>query len=117
MALWRWPRRDDPAAGVERRILPRYLGSRVISCQVIALPGKVPVQVKLRDISSAGIGLLSREPLALGSFLIVELQGAKKFSLRLRAHVVHATPQPDGFWVLGCLLERALRHEELEAML
>ena len=107
----------NPRTPAERRIAPRYSGSQVTSCQIIALPSKVPVQVKLRDISSGGLGLLARESLAKGTFLAVDLLGTKDFHLRLRAQVVHATPQSNGLWVLGCVLERELGREELEAML
>lgn len=119
MALWKWPRwRASPVASpAERRAATRYPGSRITSSRIIALPSNIPIRAKLRDISSSGLGLLVFGPLTKGTFLVVDLQGAGKFFLRIRAHVVHATPHSEGIWVLGCVLERELRQEELEALL
>jgi hypothetical protein len=118
MAFWKWPRRRVAAASTptERRSAPRY-ATQVTACQIITLPSNVPIPVVLRDISLAGLGLASSQPLAKGTFLAVELRGTRSSVFRVRAQVVHATLQADGQWIVGCLLDRPLRSEELEAML
>jgi hypothetical protein len=120
MGLWWWQPRaaSDPSAScADRRTSPRKPGSRVLACQVIMLPGNRPIQVAIRDISAAGLGLRSELPIPPGIFLVVQLQGSSGVKRSFRARVAHCTPQDAGQWILGCVLERELTSQELEEFL
>lgn len=76
----------------------------------------LPVQV--RDISITGLGLLSRVPVAPGTFLSLELQSMLDGTTRrLRARVVQIARQKNGSWLLGCALTDELASEELQGLL
>ncbi|MBY0524868.1 MAG: PilZ domain-containing protein [Gemmataceae bacterium] len=83
---------------------------------MLTLPANVSIAVPLRDISSHGIGLISDEALQPGAFLRVHLDGSAGFSRTLRAQVIHATPQRDDTWILGCVLVDKLRPHEMELL-
>lgn len=74
--------------------------------------------VHVRDISTGGIGLVSRAPVPPGTFFAIELQNTNGgASVRLRARIIHATKQDDRSWVLGCLFTRELSPDELTTLL
>jgi hypothetical protein len=50
-----------------------------------------------------------------GTALIVELR--PRALRRLEVHVIHATPDADGYWTIGCMFARALSQQELQAFL
>lgn len=86
--------------------------------QPISLREIAALPVQVRDISVTGIGLMSRTPVPPATFLFVELQSMIDGSTRrLRARVVHATRQSNGWWILGCLLTTPLAPEELLGLL
>jgi hypothetical protein len=120
MALWSWrlrPGKVREASPAERRATPRYVAGRVTGCHVIALPANVPVAVTLRDLSVAGLGLTSDVYVGKGTFLVVRLAGANQVCCTRRARVVHASVQPDGKWLLGCVLTEELSPAALHALM
>jgi hypothetical protein len=69
-------------------------------------------------ISSTGVGFILHRRFDPGTLLTIELQRPKRDSWRsLSARVMHATPQPDGNWMLGCTLGAALSEGELHGWL
>ena len=70
---------------------------------------------KVRDISIAGIGLRMSRRFEPGTALIVELR--PRALRRLEVHVIHATPDADGHWTIGCMFDRALSQQELQTFL
>jgi hypothetical protein len=70
---------------------------------------------KVRDISITGIGLSMSRRFEPGTALIVELR--PRALRRLEVHVIHATPDADGHWTIGCMFDRALSQQELQTFL
>ena len=106
------------SAGAERRRAVRHPCKFRTTCQPIALLESLSLPVFVRDISTSGIGLVSRAPVAPGKFFAIELQNnAGGESVRLRAKIVHATRQDERSWLLGCMFTRELSAEELTALL
>jgi hypothetical protein len=78
-----------------------------------------------QDLSASGIGFILHRRFDPGTLLTIELERPKRDSRRsespvatwgqLPARVLHATPQPDGYWRLGCALVQALSEEELRS--
>ena len=82
----------------ERRSLPRRR-CRASSCRVL---GGLPLQVTVRDITSAGIGLVCHGPVQPGEVLALHLSGrGVRLAVALRVRVVHASELPDGQWLVG----------------
>jgi hypothetical protein len=78
-----------------------------------------------QDLSAGGIGFLLHRRFDLDTLLTIELQRPRRDFRhsessvatwgRLSARVLHAIPQPDGHWRLGCALVHALSEEELRS--
>jgi hypothetical protein len=52
-----------------------------------------------------------------GSVLIIELPAKPQETRPLTARVVHATPEANGRWIIGCAFTRPVSQEELRAFL
>jgi len=78
-----------------------------------------------QDLSAGGIGFLLHRRFDLDTLLTIELQRPRREFRhseppvatwgRLSARVLHAIPQPDGHWRLGCAWVKALSEEELQS--
>jgi hypothetical protein len=89
----------------ERRNLPRRR-CRASSCRVL---GGLPLQVTVRDITPAGIGLVCDGPVQPGAVLDLHLSGrGVRLAVALRVQVVHATEMSDGQWLVGGAFEPPL---------
>jgi len=100
-----------------RALGPNRPAGRVAACHIIALPKHLPLPVSIHDLSAKSLGLVSDVAIENGSFLAVTLEGTRGFRRFVRACVVHATPRPDGDWVLNCEFVHHLTSEELTAFL
>jgi hypothetical protein len=67
----------------------------------------------VRDVSPAGIRLTMIQRVEPGAVLIVELSAEANEVLRLPVRAVHATPEANGHWLIGCELGRELSPQEL----
>lgn len=72
----------------------------------------------VRDISTAGIGLVIPQRFEPDTTLTVEVESRHSDESRaVQVRVVHAAPQPGGGWLLGCAFARELTGPELAALL
>jgi hypothetical protein len=71
----------------------------------------------VRDVSPAGIGLIVGQHVEPGTELILELFSETNETVQLPVRVIHATPEANGQWVIGCQLARALRPHEMSIFL
>lgn len=70
--------------------------------------------VKIRNVSTDGIGLTISQEVAPGMLMAINLVNpAKKFSKTMLARVVHVTPQPGGTFLMGGNFLTPLSYEEL----
>jgi hypothetical protein len=73
---------------------------------------------QIRDISRSGIGLYMQHHFELETVLTVELENsARKHFRTVQVRVVHATPQPGGFWLMGCAFSQEISEADLEGLL
>jgi hypothetical protein len=87
----------------ERRSSPRTRCDPPPLIQLIVRPNFTSLRALVHDASDRGLGLLLHRPLPPGSVLALRLrQGAHGVSCILSARVVHATPHPQGGWLIGC---------------
>src|SRR5262249_48166684 len=95
----------NSAARIECRVRPRHSCDLEASCQPAAArsdddlhwPGTI------RDISTAGVGLVLKRRFEPGAGVAIELPASGDCPEQtLLARVRHATRLPDGRWLLGC---------------
>src|SRR5262245_27321604 len=71
-------------------------------------------RVKVKNISTEGIGFLSPQYLQPGLLLALTLVNAgKKFNRTYLVRVVHGTAQPGGMFLIGGTFNNPLSYEEL----
>jgi hypothetical protein len=103
----------------ERRASVRFPENEEIWCQAKSASGRAKLDAawlgKVRDISTAGIGLSMSRRFEPGTALIVELR--PRMLRHLLVHVVHATPDAGGRWIIGCTFEYPLSQQELQTFL
>lgn len=70
--------------------------------------------VRLKNISTKGVGLITTQPLHAELLLAVKIVNpTKNFSKNVLARVTHVTPQPGGTYLVGAVLDVPLTYEEL----
>jgi hypothetical protein len=103
------PVRNRPET--ERRAWVRFPKDREVWCQPTS-PSDTAWLGRVRDVSTAGIGLSMTRRFEPGTALIVELP-----QRHLLAHVIHATREENGRWTIGCTFDSALSQQELQKFL
>jgi hypothetical protein len=99
--------------GQERRASIRFYSRQAISAVV-----NKSWTAKVRDVSTAGIGLILSQPIGVNLIGEVELSNEdQSLTYTLPIRVVHVTDQRNGTWLIGCVFGRPLREEELNALL
>jgi hypothetical protein len=73
-------------------------------------------EVWIHNLSKKGIGLNLDRPIDVQTPVVVHLKNSFT-SFRLGARVIHATPQADGTWRIGCELLDELTPEMLDDLL
>src|SRR5580704_10214466 len=90
----------------DRRTVQRH--SRSFPVTLIPVGGEA-VPAVLRDLSVRGLGLLSARPYRLSTLVCIRVPGADgSEASEFPAVVKWLTPDPDGGWVIGCMLIRTL---------
>ncbi len=111
---------DQEAARVEKRSSRRYSSEPQTTISLLVRPTFLSLNARVRDASTTGLGLILDRRLEKGTILHVQLPGQRHRRLSsalLSACVVHATPQADGTWLLGCKLSALLKEDELKTLL
>ena len=70
------------------------------------------------NLSRRGIGLNLNQALEAGTTLIIKLKSSvNNKAIKVPARVIHATPEADGTWRIGCELGEPLTAEMLDELL
>ncbi len=107
-------------ARIECRVRPRHACDLKASCQPVAARSHDDLHWAgtIRDISTAGIGLVLKRRFEPGAGLAIEVPPAEDgVEQTLLARVRHATRMPDGRWLLGCAFISELSDDELRTLL
>ena len=107
-------RRSNPAKG-DNRAAPRFPSQVKTFCQSIKGEDELLWSVRVEEMSSEGVKIISRRRFEPGTVLRIGLIHEKAGLLMARA--VHVTPAPEGGWAIGCSFPKKLRDEELRAWL
>jgi hypothetical protein len=104
-----------PAA--DRRATARVVSVEPVVAQLVPVPRVPPLQVRVKDVSPRGIGLVSSRPVERGTLLALEsLTGLAKGGRNLVARVAHVTPH-DGEYLIGCEFDETLSEDEVRSVL
>jgi HD-like signal output (HDOD) protein len=103
-------------AGAEKRRAPRIRKDNAI----VILPHvsgvlQAPVTVRLKDVSSKGIGFYHKEPIEKGSQFVVQLPQKQGKPVSLLYNVVRFQAERPGVFVIGAELVRILNPEQVTA--
>ncbi|MGH7169262.1 MAG: PilZ domain-containing protein [Gemmataceae bacterium] len=102
----------------ERRVSVRFESNTKGSCQTLSIRRESAWEATVRNISCEGIGLLLGRRFEPGALLAIELTESSEGQQRLLlARVAHATAQPDGKWLIGCILVNPLGEDEIPTLL
>lgn len=126
VAIWDWRRKTRPMArpgretkslDVERRGTVRFACNLKVTFRPIALLELTPVPARVRDVSTRGIGLISAIPMAMGTFIVIDLPNAQDSPpLRKAARIVRLVLAEGNRWLLGCAFTRELTTDEVKAL-
>jgi len=73
--------------------------------------------VRVRDLSTRGIGLLSWRRFENGTVILLQfLENYSSISPLMAAKVVQVTAQATGDWLIGCALARCLTEAEVKTL-
>src|SRR3954463_7799197 len=97
---------EGPSEG-ERRTAIRQLSTLRIACYPAGSGLLERRMVRVRNVSRTGMGLVVDRPWQQGLALILELP-AEDGVRSARARIVHATSQPGGTFLVGCVFDTPL---------
>ena len=102
----------------ERRTEARFRAAADKKACLVERPQFWSWSVTLRNLSANGIGLVARFPPRPGSIIAVDVPARRPSqSLTLVAQVAHATPLPNGEWLVGAALRVPLFRWQIAALL
>jgi hypothetical protein len=111
---------SDPA-------LPRRLDARTFArfeapsgtvCRLITTTGHETLLAGVKNVSCGGVRLLTDEPLARGTCLMVELRSRSALFVRLLlTHIIYVNQENDGRFTMGGEFLDPLSPEELQLFL
>jgi hypothetical protein len=106
-------RLDEPA---DRRATERFPVNANASCPFLAPVAEELGQVKIKDISMGGIGLVVSRRVEPGTLLAVTLANpARGFQKTVLVRVIHTAPQTGGYLVSGAF-STPLTYQELSTL-
>jgi len=107
----------DLPPDMERRVSIRHASDEEALCHLGGSPRYEAHWVRVRDVSTTGVGLLFSVPLPAGRRLSLEFPGAGPQVRRVvRARVMHCTAQGDETWLVGCRFDSPLADHELREL-
>jgi len=98
----------------DKRAAERFPVSANVTCSFASPVLEDFGPVKIKNISTHGVGMIVPQALAAGMLLAVKLVNpAKNFCKTVLVRVVHTTPQSGGMCLVGGDLDTPLTYEEL----
>jgi len=102
------------AEPLEKRQAERFPVSGDVRCTFASPVLEDFGAVRIKNISTSGVGFLTSQVLAAGMMLVIKLENtAKNYSKTTLVRVVHVTPQSAGSYLVGANLDAPLTYDEL----
>jgi len=100
----------------ERRTVTRHAGNTIDPVRLRLDEGE-PVPATVQDISIAGVGLVTRQHLDPGTWLVLETAKQLRISMpEIRAEVRHTRKWQEEEYLVGCCFDRYLTADDLMAL-
>ncbi len=107
-----------PTTRPQRRATVRYRCAPATLGRVFIAESYKSQDAWVLNLSVTGTGLLLDHAPEVGSWILIELDGATQdVPLELSAQVMHASRQHDGSYVVGCAFAQPLHADDLETLL
>jgi hypothetical protein len=107
----------EQLVGMQRRTAVRYRCALATVGRLELADGGI-LETWILNLSETGIGLNLPHPLEAGTPVVIHLRGpAAGATVALAARVVHATPEPDASFRIGCAFVERLKPDALAALL
>lgn len=101
----------------DRRAVERFPVNAQTACDFASPVLEDFGPVRIKNVSTDGIGLIVSQQLERGLLLTVGLANrSKSFAKMVLVRVMHSTPQPGGTYLVGGTFETPLTYDELCAM-
>ena len=113
--IWRRLRGDNDAenpSAADRRSNPRHAINTETICQLVNAHAAV-MSVRVRDVSRGGMRFMSAMKLEPGTLVKISMPPSSGIEAAVLACVIHATPQTDGTYAIGCAFSDELGDDQL----
>ena len=102
----------------DRRRTVRYMCAPATVGRLYVAEDREYQYVCVLNISEGGIGLVLEHPVAVGTWVIIQVRTIEtRVADDLPARVIHCTPQVSGEWLIGCEFAEPLTADALDAFL
>jgi hypothetical protein len=106
---------EPVSAPADRRTAPRFPSTSKLFCYPAGSGLLQRRAGRVRNVSKTGVGLLLDKCWQPGTVMMIELPGAEG-PRTVRGRVIHATSQPAGTFLVGCVLDQPMTDAELQAL-
>ena len=98
----------------DRRVSERFPVNAQTACDFLSPVLEDFGAVRIKNVSTEGIGLIVSQQMERGLLLAVSLANrSKSFAKTMLVRVMHCTPQPGGTYLVGGTFETPLTYDEL----
>jgi c-di-GMP-binding flagellar brake protein YcgR len=101
-----------PSSAENRRNAKRVNVRLTLSIYLLSVPGHPPLDVHTRNISTSGVGMVSRRPFRKGERIAIELYKVSKLEKLILAEATFSRYVRDGLYEVGCLFKEAISRDE-----
>lgn len=108
---------DLPASPLDRRATPRYQCTLAATCAGPPSAACSSCSAAVRDISAAGIGLVTSQRLPSGTVLTIELREQDQVILSRPLRIKHVRQEGPATWFLGGSFLTRLTKKEMKLFL
>ena len=101
-----------PTEVTNRRQSTRVRIRAHLNCFLLAVPGFPSIQIHTRNISTAGIGFVSRRPFRAGELVVIEMNLLPKNSKLILTEATFNSYVREGLYEVGCTFREAAPKNE-----
>jgi len=112
------PGAPRPPQTSERRAWVRYPPRRLqMLLHLFGVRPAEPRQVRVQDVSTQGVGLITDQSFAQGTILVLRFANTSLETKPLLVRVKHLRPLPNGEFQIGCTFVVPLREQQLAELI
>jgi hypothetical protein len=105
-----------PSKEIENRRQASRVSIRThLTCHLLMVPGYPQIQIHTRNISTNGMGFVSRRPFKTGELLVVEFMLVPKMGKLLLTAATFSRYVREGLYEVGCTFRESVPKQEMES--